>query len=254
MWAHFRRDASSHGAGAIWAAGAGANSNSWQHLHGPREVVEIIDGLRFCFGPAAFRQPNLEVFERIVRDMKAALAEFSPPAKRPRRFLELCGGFGVLGLSLVSAAGPGATLLSTDNNAFSTESFAWNVRAAIGATAVDAGAAVFRCMDASEAALLADSGAFDVVVADPPRQGLGPKVIERVAAARSVALFLYLSCGPRTFSADAEGLLSGGFRLAGLRCYHSFPGTSHVEILGIFVRDHAFGHWRRPSIATNARI
>eukprot|EP00927_Polykrikos_kofoidii_P079563 TRINITY_DN76344_c0_g1_i1.p1 TRINITY_DN76344_c0_g1~~TRINITY_DN76344_c0_g1_i1.p1 ORF type:complete len:505 (-),score=41.39 TRINITY_DN76344_c0_g1_i1:83-1597(-) len=253
FWAHFRGyGGDNHGSGVIWG-GVGFGEESWQHYSGPFEVVETIDGLPFRFGPAVFRQPNLEVFDKIVRDMKEVLVASQRVGlgggaarwSRPPNILEICGGVGVLGISLASVAGPGTILLSTDANMNCMKAFAANARAVLGPAALDAGSVSFRHANAVEAAGFAGAEAFDVVVVDPPRSGLGREAIRRLASAASVRTLLYLSCSPRSFCEDAEGLVGGGFSLDGLRCYDSFPGTAHVELLGVFVRDQAMGHLRR---------
>ena len=77
----------------------------------------MLDGSQFVFGPATFRQANLDAFEHIIRDMKEELAEliYQQNLSAPR-LLELCGGVGVLGLSLVTSAGPGQSYRSQIHN------------------------------------------------------------------------------------------------------------------------------------------
>lgn len=108
------------------------------------QVVETLDGFQFSFGPASFQQANLVVFETILRDMKDALRDLEPAlttptgggaeaSSGPLRLLELCGGVGVIGLSLAHDAarwvgGRGVTLESTDVNPNCAEPFASNAR------------------------------------------------------------------------------------------------------------------------------
>lgn len=164
--------------------------------------------------------------------------------KQPR-ILELCGGVGVLGLSLARVGGASATLLCTDSNSHCAPVFAMNAKSVLGDPAFANGRARFAVVPASEMAAAAECEEFNFVVIDPPRRGLGRDVAARIAARRSVATILHLSCGLLGFCADADEFLRHGFRLERLRCYDSFPATGHAEILAVFVRVVATGHLRR---------
>jgi len=254
IWAHFRsRGAGDGGIFARESPEGRGEEGRWLLLHGPSDVTELIDGLPFRFSPMVFRQANLEVFEAILRDMKVALGP-RPPMAPPPRILELHAGAGVLGLSLLSAAGPGARLLSTDLNPHGAAPFAANAEAVLGAWApADTGKpmlgigspAAFHAASAEDAVALAETGRFDVVVADPPRRGLGRDVVARLGASASVATVVLLSCSPRRFCDEAGGLLAGGFCLSTLRLYDSFPATDHAEVLGVFRRSTSVRHWSR---------
>jgi tRNA/tmRNA/rRNA uracil-C5-methylase (TrmA/RlmC/RlmD family) len=75
-------------------------------------------------------------------------------------------------------------------------------------------------------------GAFDVVVADPPRTGLGPDVCRELLRLRP-RRFVYVSCNALSQLDDARMLLAG-YRLTALRGYDMFPQTPHLEVLAIF--------------------
>ncbi|OIO05323.1 MAG: 23S rRNA (uracil-5-)-methyltransferase RumA [Desulfovibrionaceae bacterium CG1_02_65_16] len=75
----------------------------------------------------------------------------------------------------------------------------------------------------------------DVVVADPPREGLDAGVIDWLNRTQPSRL-VYVSCNPATLARDA-GLLTGeqgGFRLAAVRVVDLFPHTAHAECVGLF--------------------
>jgi tRNA/tmRNA/rRNA uracil-C5-methylase (TrmA/RlmC/RlmD family) len=78
----------------------------------------------------------------------------------------------------------------------------------------------------------------EVVVADPPRAGLGRRVAEdlgRLAPARLVLV----SCDVASFARDARDLGTNGLRLVRAVPLDLFPMTHHVEIVSTFVRDGA---------------
>ena len=72
----------------------------------------------------------------------------------------------------------------------------------------------------------------DAVVANPPRRGMGPTVIERLQALN--APIAYISCDPATLARDLRGLTE--HRLSSLQAYDLFPQTSHVEVLAVLER------------------
>jgi tRNA/tmRNA/rRNA uracil-C5-methylase (TrmA/RlmC/RlmD family) len=72
----------------------------------------------------------------------------------------------------------------------------------------------------------------DVVVLDPPRNGLAKGVVEALVR-RAPRRVVYVSCDAATFSRDLKSFLAGGFTLADLRVIDLFPMTEHVEIVGV---------------------
>lgn len=85
--------------------------------------------------------------------------------------------------------------------------------------------------DVAEALRAQTTGAFDVVVADPPRTGLGPEVCRELLRLRPQRI-VYVSCNPLTQRDDIHALQSG-YRLVLLRGYDMFPQTPHLESLAV---------------------
>jgi 23S rRNA (uracil1939-C5)-methyltransferase len=75
-----------------------------------------------------------------------------------------------------------------------------------------------------------------VVVANPPRKGLSPAVIEGLVQGRAERL-TYVSCSPDTLGRDAARLVQGGFRWVRLQPFDLFPHTRHVECVASFERE-----------------
>jgi 23S rRNA (uracil1939-C5)-methyltransferase len=74
-----------------------------------------------------------------------------------------------------------------------------------------------------------------VVVADPPRAGLGRVGVER-AVATGAATIVLVSCDAASLGRDAGLLVAAGFRLERTRVLDLFPQTAHVEVVSRFVR------------------
>lgn len=75
----------------------------------------------------------------------------------------------------------------------------------------------------------------DFLVLDPPRAGLKDSLHEVVQiGAPAIAL---CSCNPNTWLKDVLGLKEAGYRLERVELFDMFPGTAHVEVLSVLVRD-----------------
>jgi len=75
----------------------------------------------------------------------------------------------------------------------------------------------------------------DFVVADPPRGGLGEKVI-RGLTKLSAPRMVYVSCDPATLSRDLVPLLLSGYRVQEAHLVDLFPQTYHLESVFHLVR------------------
>ena len=67
-----------------------------------------------------------------------------------------------------------------------------------------------------------------IVVADPPRKGLEPNVIETLGNGRAPHL-IYVACDPATLARDVKRLTAFGYRLRAARMLDMFPRTRHFE-------------------------
>ena len=74
--------------------------------------------------------------------------------------------------------------------------------------------------------LLPDS---DLILVDPPRSGLGPKIIHALCREPGRRI-LYFSCDSATFSRDLARLRNYGYRPGDLAIIDNFPQTDHFEI------------------------
>jgi tRNA/tmRNA/rRNA uracil-C5-methylase (TrmA/RlmC/RlmD family) len=76
----------------------------------------------------------------------------------------------------------------------------------------------------------------DVVIADPPRTGLGRGVAAAIAGLNAARVVL-VGCDPAAFARDAGALAKLGYRLASVHAIDLFPQTDHVEAVGVLERD-----------------
>jgi tRNA/tmRNA/rRNA uracil-C5-methylase (TrmA/RlmC/RlmD family) len=187
-----------------------------------------------AIGPNTFFQNNVHLLLPLLDDVAiAATTNHQPPLersnvqtfKRSNVVADLYGGVGTIALHLADRAGHITCVESVEESARLAER---NI-AANGVGNVD-------IVAADVLAFLRDQaiGQFDVVVADPPRAGLGPDVCRELLRVRPRRL-VYVSCNALSQLEDARAL-AAGYRLAELRGYDMFPQTPHMEALAVFER------------------
>jgi 23S rRNA (uracil1939-C5)-methyltransferase len=79
---------------------------------------------------------------------------------------------------------------------------------------------------------LAKDGPWELVVADPPRQGCSRRVLDAIAG-MDVHRVIYVSCDPSTLARDLGLLVRAGFRCVTLQPIDLFPQTFHLETVAL---------------------
>ena len=159
-------------------------------------------------GGASFVQVNARVAAQLqehVLDRARAHA--------PRRVIDAYAGAG--GTAVPLAAG-GATVIAIELDAEAVARFADRMRP-------PSRAVIGRVEDHLAAALPAD-----VVLLNPPRGGVDPRVSEALQQVDvPPRALIYVSCDPATLARDLARMPR--YRLAAVRAYDMFPQTAHVE-------------------------
>jgi tRNA/tmRNA/rRNA uracil-C5-methylase (TrmA/RlmC/RlmD family) len=75
-------------------------------------------------------------------------------------------------------------------------------------------------------------GRPDVVVADPPRRGMGRELVDALCA-RSPERVVHVACDPAALARDVALFAGRGYGLAGLRVFDAFPMTHHMECVAL---------------------
>jgi tRNA/tmRNA/rRNA uracil-C5-methylase (TrmA/RlmC/RlmD family) len=171
-----------------------------------RDTLEVeLAGVRVEVGPLGFLQPNPRVAELAYADLCA-----SPV---PPLVFDLYAGAGVTTELLRRA---GARVLACEAYAESA--------ARLGVEPESAEAFLAR--------VAAEGLVPGLVVANPPRAGLGSEVCEALARLAGLGLekIRIMSCGPAGLKADLDRLAST-FALTDLRAYDTLPHTPHIELV-----------------------
>ncbi len=68
----------------------------------------------------------------------------------------------------------------------------------------------------------------DLILADPPRAGLGKHAVKELARIQAPRLTI-VSCDPATLARDLQGLLAAAYRIEKITLVDLFPQTFHIE-------------------------
>lgn len=188
-------------------------------LFGKAAIEETLLGLRFSIGPFSFFQTNPES-AAVLYDKARSLV------KGAHRLYDLYSGTGtigqilapvceeVIGVEILQEAVDAANLRAKENRIQN---------------------ATFLCGDVLKVVEDLDATA-DVIVLDPPREGIHPKALPKILAFAPQA-FLYISCNPRAQAQEIAHFEQAGYVLRHLEALDQFPRTPHVEALTLFVKE-----------------
>jgi 23S rRNA (uracil1939-C5)-methyltransferase len=188
-------------------------------LHGEGIIHEVLAGCTFEISPTSFFQTNTLQAERLVQCIGEAAG-----LQNGDVLFDLYCGAGTLGLCLAKQ--------QKDVRVFGFESVEASVQdARRNAAANGAANCEFRVGDVRavlEGSADGDLPRPDVVLIDPPRAGLHPKVPAQLAALKPRRMVL-VSCNPVGTMADLARLEFLGWHLTHVQPLDLFPQTPHVE-------------------------
>ncbi len=192
------------------SSGNAMRGHSLVHLCGVRALTVTICGVPVRVGPLGFLQPNPSVAARAYPDLVGA-----------RR--------GALAFDLYAGAGVTTHLLEQQYH---------EVRAC--ESSPESATLLGIVPQTAEQFLNSQPDVPQLIVANPPRAGLGAAVCDAVIAlARRSDAPLYLhvmSCEPRALARDIARLTGDGpFAFIGARAYDTLPQTAHIEVVAWLV-------------------
>jgi len=186
-------------------------------LHsGADHIVEQLEDLRFRISPKSFFQTNTGQALNLYRQVREWAA-----LQGNENVFDLYTGTGsialfvakqakqVVGIEYVEDAIADARLNARLNNIDNCVFYAGDLK------------------DMLTPDLVARHGAPDVIITDPPRAGMHPDVVKRIAEL-APARIVYVSCNPSTQARDLE-MLGDNYVVNRYRAVDMFPHTHHVE-------------------------
>ncbi len=191
-----------------------------EKLYGRDFIVEEILGLKFKISPFSFFQTNTfgaEKLYSIVRDFVGDIEDLT--------VFDLYSGTGtiaqimaplakkVIGIEIVEEAVEMARENAEINKLDNVEFIAGDVLQAVDQ--------------------LEDQP--DLIVIDPPRDGIHPKAINKIIDF-DPKTFVYVSCNPITLVRDLKIFIEKGYRVEKAKLMDQFPRTPHVEVVTLLVK------------------
>ena len=179
-------------------------------------IHEEMEGLRFRVGPKSFYQTNSEqAYElyRLTREMAGLTGSelvydlYTGAGTIANFVARHCRA--VVGVEYVPSAIEDAKLNSEINQINNTRFFAGDMK------------------DVLTPEFVAEQGAPDVIITDPPRAGMHPDVVNRILEIHPKRI-VYVSCNPATQARDLD-LLSEKYDVKRVQPVDMFPQTHHVE-------------------------
>ena len=76
----------------------------------------------------------------------------------------------------------------------------------------------------------------DLAVIDPPREGLVPKALQKLAA-MGIPRFVYVSCKPTSLARDLAAFREAGYHTERVKIVNQFPRTQHVETVCLLIKE-----------------
>lgn len=200
----------------------------WRRFSGPEHLHEEMAGVPLRLSPRSFTQSNLDLAERMVREIAGWL-----PLQGTEVAAELYAGVGAIGFALLDRV---AGLRWNDLE----EAAEADARATVRHLGVGRREKVtFHRGPAAERADEALRGA-DLAILDPPRKGCEAAVLDAIARHRP-ARVVYVSCDVETLAPDLGRLTASGYRVGRLVPYDLFPHTPHIEVVASLDRSDQAG-------------
>lgn len=192
-------------------------------LYGQDYFTELCLGLKFNITPFSFFQTNsggAEVLYETARNFISNSLE-----KKPGTLFDLYSGTGtiaqilapaaqhVIGVEIVPEAVEAAKINASRNGLENCDFIAGDV---------------LKVLETIEERP-------DLIVLDPPREGVHPKALKRIISYH-VPSMLYISCKPTSLARDLVTLQYCGYRVQRACCVDMFPKTANVETVVLMSR------------------
>lgn len=189
-------------------------------LYGPGFIRERIGTRIYSVSANSFFQTNTLQAERLY-DATRELAALRPTDS----VFDLYSGTGTIALHV---AGDAASVVGIESVPAAVADAQRNA-AAHGVTNCTFMLGDLKERIVDDAGWLEEHGPPSVIIVDPPRAGMHPKVVERLRELRSRRI-VYVSCNPATQARDLKALCAdGAYTIERVQPVDMFPHTMHVE-------------------------
>jgi 23S rRNA (uracil1939-C5)-methyltransferase len=186
-------------------------SRDRMELYGPGYIEYEVSPNAYRVGHFSFFQVNKFLAETLVNEVVGR-------EKGGRMALDLFAGVGLFSIPLAAKF---EKVLSIESNPAATRDLEANMR----------GKGVIEARTADVDRFLARSKEQpELVVLDPPRAGMTPEAMQRLAK-MAPARITYVSCEPPTLARDLAVLIAAGYSCTEMHLIDLFPQTFHMETI-----------------------
>lgn len=189
-------------------------------LYGREYIEEKLLDKTFRISPFSFFQTNTSGAEVLFTRLKELVG------KREGYLYDLYCGTGTIGLILSDQA---RGIFGVEIIEEAVEAARENARR----NGVDN--ARYFCADVKDLSLMEEEPP-ELIVLDPPRSGLHPKVVRDLLELSPRELF-YVSCNPKTLLRDILLFREGGYRLEKMELVDLYPHTPHIETIALLQKE-----------------
>ncbi len=190
---------------------------------GKDHLIEKMDDLFFRIGPKSFFQTNSKQAYKLYNVVK----DFASLTGKETVY-DLYTGTGTIAIFLSPAA---RSVIGIDNIEQAIENAKENSAFNHQENTYFVSGIMEKILDND---FIESNGKPDVVITDPPRSGMHPKVVEQLMQIEP-AKIVYVSCNPSTQARDIA-LMSDKYEVAKVQAVDMFPHTEHVESVALLVR------------------
>lgn len=190
-------------------------------LYGKDHFYEELLGLKFCITPFSFFQTNSFGAEVLYRTAREFIGEVDG-----KLVYDLYSGTGTIAQMVASVA---RKVIGVEIIEEAVEAAKANAKANGITNCEFIAGDVLQMLDTIEERP-------DMIILDPPRDGINPKALEKIIA-YGVDHLVYISCKPTSLQRDLVTLQEKGYRVVKVCPVDEFPMTSHVETVCLLTRE-----------------
>lgn len=195
-------------------------SDETRQLYGRDHYFEEIDGLRFKVHMFSFFQTNVEAATRLYEQALSLIDDFEG-----KTVFDLYCGTGTISQIAATRA---KQVYGVELVPESVDSARENARL----NGLDN--CEFLCGDVFKVLEQFD-GRPDVITVDPPRVGISPDAVKKIAS-YGVPQIVYISCNPKSLAKNLAEFKSLGYRTTYLKPFDNFPFTKGIEDVTLLSR------------------
>lgn len=196
-------------------------NDSTDLLYGRDYFYEELLGLQFKISPFSFFQTNSLGAEVLYETARSYVGD-----TKDKVIFDLYSGTGtiaqmlapvakqVIGIEIVEEAVEAAKVNAAGNGLTNCEFIAGDVLKAIDGIEIKP----------------------DIIVLDPPRDGIHPKALTKIIEGYGCEHMVYISCKPTSLARDLVVFKEYGYKVEKVCCVDMFPGTVHVESVVLMSR------------------